>query len=330
MKAGSCSLSLFATPGIGSLLTALEARPTALGELRAAVDHPPQTTMRSQLRELAELGVVERRREAEFPRSVGFELTAKGRDLLAVAGVLEHWLGSAPRGPMPFDDACAKRTVKALVDGWDAGIVTALATRPLSLTQLDGEISALSYPSIERRLTAMRDSGLVESCESEGRGVLRRPTSWLRHAAAPLAAAARFERTHLEGSREAEVDVRALLMLALPIVDPPEEATGTAMLVTQRRSPENERPVPEGVTLEVAGGTLLGCAPTVEEGTPSWALGVPDAWLEVIVDGAASRLRFGGEEPKLATHLAVAIHDALREQLGEPAGSDGSGRQVPA
>ena len=124
------------------MMRVLEAEPMPLAELRRAVGSPPQTTMRAQLRELTELGVLERLQAAEFPRAVDFELAEPGRELLEVAGVLERWLAGSPQGPMPLGETAAKRTVKALAEGWNAGIVGTLAARPLSLTQLSREISA--------------------------------------------------------------------------------------------------------------------------------------------------------------------------------------------
>jgi DNA-binding HxlR family transcriptional regulator len=313
-------LSLLATPGTAAVMRVLEAEPMPLAELRRAAGFPPQTTMRAQLRELTALGVLERRREAEFPHSVDYELAEPGRELLAVAGILEPWLAGGPLGPMPLGETAAKRTIKAVAEGWDSGIVSTLAAKPLSLTQLSREISALSYPSLERRLSAMSAAGLIETGESNGHGAPCQPTSWLRHAAAPIAAAARFERRRVAGAREVKADIQALLMLAMPIAQPPAGARGSAMLVTREgggRIAENDSAT-VGVTVELENGLLQSCAAGVEEGTPTWALGVPDAWLDAVVDGILSRLRFGGTQPKLATGVAVALHEALREpaQLG--------------
>ena len=316
MRAGAFALSLLATPGTVPVMRVLEAEPMPLAELRRAVGSPPQTTMRAQLRELTELGVLERLQAAEFPRAVDFELAEPGRELLEVAGVLERWLAGSPQGPMPLGETAAKRTVKALAEGWNAGIVGTLAARPLSLTQLSREISALSYPALERRLSALRTAGLVETGESNGHGAPCRPTAWLRRAAAPIAAAARFERRWVADTREAKTDIQALLMLAMPLAVPPAGASGTAMLVTRERGGQEAENGSEtvGVTVELQDGLLRSCAAGVEEGTPSWALGVPDAWLDAAVDGTISRLRFGGAEPELATGVAVALHEAVRSE----------------
>lgn len=317
MRAGGFVLSLLATPGIVPVMRALEAEPLPLAELRRALGSPPQTTLREQLRELTDLGVLERHRESDFPRSVDYGLGQNGRDLLRVAGILERWLAGSSRPAVPLGEITAKRTVKALVDGWNSGIIAAVVAQPLSLTQLSQEVSDLTYPSVERRVIAMRAAGLMESGDSNGHGTPCLPTSWLREAAAPLAAAARLERGIL-GTDDALVDIQTLLMLAVPMTQPPRSASGSALLVTREGHGQGAKNgvVPDGVTVELQDGILQSCTTGLRKGTPTWALGAPDGWLEAAVDGTLSRLRFGGAEPKLATALVLAIHKALR--LGEP------------
>ena len=59
---------------------------------------------------------------------------------------------NAPEGPLALGSSTAKSAIKALVEGWGTNMIRALAARPLSLTELNGLISGLSYPSLERRL----------------------------------------------------------------------------------------------------------------------------------------------------------------------------------
>jgi DNA-binding HxlR family transcriptional regulator len=270
--------------------------------------------MRVQLRELTVLGVLARGRELSFPRSVSYELTHSGRDLLAVADILERWLDGAPPDLVLPGDTQTKRAIKALAEGWEAGIVGMVAAEPRSLTQLSQEISWLSYPSLERRLTAMRAAGLIEALKSTGRGAPCGPTAWLRHAAAPLAAASRFEHSHVASAQDAKVDIQALLMLAMPIVHLPEAAHGFATLATRQPSHQGEenRPAPEAVTVEIRHGQPRSCATDVEEGAESWVLGAPQAWLEAVVDGVLDSLRFGGPKRELAEGVVSTLHSALR------------------
>lgn len=319
MRAGAYVPSLLASPGVSSALRALEAGPMPLAELRRAVGFPPQTTMRVQLRELTALGALARGREGDFPRSVNYELTESGRNLLAVADILERWLGRAASDVGRLGDASAKRAVKALTEGWEAGIVGILAAEPRSLTQISQEISMLSYPSIERRLTAMRAVGLVEVVEADGPGVLCQPTAWLRHAAAPLAAASGLERSGAVGQHP-KVDIQALLLLAMPIVRLPEGSNGAATLATRQPPPQGggDRPAPEAVTVEIMHGLPRSCAATLDERAESWVLGVPQGWLNAVVFGVLDGLRFGGPKPELAERVVSTLHTALR---GRSAGS---------
>jgi DNA-binding HxlR family transcriptional regulator len=321
MRAGGYALSLLATPGVCSVLQALEVEPMPLAELRRAVGFPPQTTMRVQLRELTALGVVARGRGSAFPRSVSYELTESGRDLLTVADVLERWLDGGTPEPAHLGGASAKRAVKALAEGWEAGIVGMLAAEPRSLTQISQEISSLSYPSLERRLTAMRAAGLVEVLQSTGRGACCQPTSWLRYAAAPLAAASRFEGSDAANGQEGKVDVQALLMLAMPTVRLSEDSNGAATLATRQLSPqgEDDRPAPEAVTVEIRRGRPRSCAAVLDERAESWVLGVPQGWLDAVVVGVLDSLRFGGSRPDLAEGVVSTLHAALRGQTAASA-----------
>ena len=67
-------MSLLSLPLHVHVLRALEEEPLALIDLRRAVGSPPQTTMRGHLRSLTEAGILERRRESDFPGSVDYEL----------------------------------------------------------------------------------------------------------------------------------------------------------------------------------------------------------------------------------------------------------------
>jgi DNA-binding HxlR family transcriptional regulator len=311
VRAGTYALSLLATPGVVSVLRALKRQPMPLADLRRSIGSPPQTTLRVQLRELTGLGVLERSREQGFPRSVRYELTEPGRELLAAADPLQCWLDGAPTSTS-LGEITAKRIVKALADGWEAGLVSLIAAEPRSLTQLNHEIPWLSYPSLERRLAAMRGSGLVEVLETKGQGSPCRPTAWLRHAAVPIAAASRFERSHLASAQDARIDIQALLMLAMPIVDFPRATKGVATMVTRQRGGQaEESPAPEAVRVEIQDGQSESCIAAVERGSQSWVIGAPEAWLDAVLDGVLDRLRIGGAGADFAEGVVGTLHATL-------------------
>ena len=97
---------------------------------------------------------------------------------MVVADILQHWLRQARYGPISLGSTASRSAVKALVDGWSTNLVRALAARPLALAELNRFISISSYPTLERRLGAMNQAGLVEPHRTdEGRGTpTRSPT----------------------------------------------------------------------------------------------------------------------------------------------------------
>src|SRR3954467_9593629 len=151
LRAGATVLSLLSLPLNVQVLSALSDEELSLADLSQAVGHPPATTLRSYLKALADLGVVERRQEGCFPGTVAYSLARPGERLLLVVSALQSWLGEAPDGPIVLGDPAAKSAIKALVEGWNAAIVRALAARPLALTELARLIASISYPTLERR-----------------------------------------------------------------------------------------------------------------------------------------------------------------------------------
>src|SRR3954447_6813048 len=160
LRAGCHALMLLAAPLNVEILRHLEPGPLSLQNLRSEVGLPPQSTMRLYLRTLSEIGAVERRPRSEFPTSVDYEITSAGRALLEVGGIVETWLQAAPGGFKELGSTGAKSAIKALAEGWSSHVVRILAARPLSLTELNSLIPRISYPSLERQLTALRECSL--------------------------------------------------------------------------------------------------------------------------------------------------------------------------
>jgi DNA-binding HxlR family transcriptional regulator len=280
--------------------------------LRRAAGSPPQTTMRKQLRTLTDLGVLERRQHDGFPGPVDYELRRGGSELLEVARVAQTWLGSAPDGPLELGTFAAKNSIKALVDGWTSTVVRALAGRPLSLTQLSRLISTINYPSLERRLAAMRLTGQVAVCENrEGRNRPYAATPWLRCAIAPLVAAARWERQFPaeEPTRVAPIDVESSFLLALPILQLPANLDGTARLVVELRQ-SNGTTQHAGVLVQVEHGSIAGCSSRLEGSADAWSSGTVGGWMSAAITGDLDCLDIGGDG-ELALSLIDGLHKAL-------------------
>jgi DNA-binding HxlR family transcriptional regulator len=192
-RAGARTLNMLAAPLNAQILRALRDGPKQQADLRREAGYPAQTTLRAQLKGLVAAAVIEKRRRNRFPGTLQYELSDPGRDLLTVAETLEAWLAKSPTGQLELGSGAAKAAVKALAEGWAAGMLQALVDAPLTLTELDRSIDELNYPSIERRLAAMRLAGLVEALAGDTRGTPHAPTGWARESMGPIAAAIRWE-----------------------------------------------------------------------------------------------------------------------------------------
>ena len=308
-RSGERALALLSTPLNLSVLRALSQRPMRLAELRQATGLPAQTTLRGHLAGLEEVGALAKRPTQRMPYAVENELTPMGEDLIGVAESLDSWLRRAPMGPLSLEAAPAKGVVKAFVDGWGSCLVSTLAVRPMSLTELDREIAELSYPALERRLSSMRMAGLIEAQPGLATGTPYALTEWARRGVRPLAAAARCERVHMR-ERAAPVtgaDVEGVFLLATPLVDLKEDSSGTCQLQV-----EAARDLDEGseIRVDVEHGKVVACATGLGEDNASYAVGTTARWLAAIKEGAIDELRFGGGD-HLAERLVRAMHVTL-------------------
>lgn len=311
-RAGAHALNLLAAPISGAVLLALADGPKRLIDLRRACGSPAQTTLRAYIKDLEHAMVIEKRRGGTFPGAVECELTPAGRDLLRVVAALERWLEIAPEGPLAFGSREAKAAIKALVDGWSSTMLRAFAARPLSLTELDDLISGLSYPSLERRLAAMKLAGQVRPCPTAN-GTKGKPyaaTEWLRRAIAPLAGAAAWERRYMSGESLpiGRIDAEAALLLALPLLQLPQEHSGSCRLGIEMANGQGRRLA--GAMAYVKQGRIATCSARLEKNADGWATGSINGWLHAVIDGDRDHLELGGDQ-RLARALVEALHETL-------------------
>lgn len=291
-----------------ALLRALGREPLSLAALRRAAGSPPQTTMRAYLRALADDGLVRRERGDSFPGNVECRLTEAGGKLLVAAATLSAWLAAFPDGPTELGGAGAKNSIGALVEGWSTSIVHALAIRSLTLTELSAVIKNVSYPSLERRLSALRSADLVDFAPGEGRGRPYAPTDWLRRSVLPLAAAADWERTYL-GEDAAPVrkrDVEAALLLLLPLLQVSAEQSGSCRLAVELRN--GSKGAVASVFAAVRDGAVAPARPRLPEEVDAWAFGSLGDWHSAVSAGRADSLELGGD-----CGLVLELVEALRE-----------------
>jgi len=309
-RSGTRALGLLAKPLNGAILRGLSKGPTRLIELRRQCGSPAQTTLRAHLRELEELDAIAKQRRNRFPGALEDELEPPGSELLVVLEVLKRWLEEAPEGSLEFGSRGAKAATKALVEGWSSTMLRALAARPLSLTELDGVIGGLNYPSLERRLAAMRLAGQVIACESQGNGTPYRVTEWLRRGIAPLAAAALWERRNAADRSAAitRADVEAAFLLTLPLLQLPPQLSGSCRLGAEMRISEEHRLV--GATAQVDEGQVAFCTARLQGDADAWATGSTMEWLHAVTASDLDGLQMGGDQ-----HLARTVVEGLHKVL---------------
>jgi DNA-binding HxlR family transcriptional regulator len=317
VRAGGTVLSLIASPLSVPILRAHIDGPLRLPDLRERLGGAAQTTLRGQVGNLRGIGALERHVRGGMPYTVENELTEVGRGVLAVAEIVEAWLGRAPQGPIALGSEPAKGAIRALVGGWGSMMLRALAARPLSLTELSSVIGDHSYPALERRLSAMRAARQVEPRPNGDRGA--KPygvTNWTRQAVAPLAAAGRCECEHLAEATDplTRIDIEAAFLLSVPLVDLGVTRAGSCLLAVDtgivRNAEASDRLA--GVYVKVEEGGIISCSSRLEQDPRTWAVGSTGAWIDAILGGNRDRLRLGGEDPEIADELIGRLHGSLQ------------------
>jgi DNA-binding HxlR family transcriptional regulator len=310
VRPGTFALSLLAVPLNVHLLEALEKEARNLKDLRRMVGAPPPTTMRKQLRILADLEAVVCCRQQEFPGSAKYELGPAGSGLIEITRLLQDWLASSPEGPLVLGSNAAKGALRALIEGWNSKIIRALAVRPLSLTDLNQLISTLNYPSLERRFSALRVCGLVEPRPCEGRGTPYGPSRWLQRAGGPLMAAAHWERRYAAGEVEGErFDFEAAFLLATLGGSFSAEASGRCRLGVELRNGSGELAL-AGVQLQVVEGEIRSCVTRPVGEMDASASGSSTAWVRALMSGRPDDLYLSGDR-----HLATEVVEGLHREL---------------
>jgi DNA-binding HxlR family transcriptional regulator len=254
-------------------------------------------------------------------RSTEYELTAAGRELLQVAEIVERWLAESPNASRPLGGEGAKAAIGALVEGWSASLLRALAAKPLSIADLDSLIKGFNYPSLERRIAAMRLVGQVEAIPLHGRETPYGVTGWLRRGAAPLLAALHWERRHLahDGVPVAGIDTETIFLLAMPLLALNGEVSGACRLAVEL--PDSRERRLAGALVELRRGSVVSRTSRLDGSADAWTSGSVAAWFRALNDDDATPLSLGGDE-SLARSLVSGLHRALFESTARKNGSD--------
>ena len=241
-----------------------------------------------------------------------YRTSAKGAQIVYVAGILQRWLHARPAGALEIG-AQGGGAVASLLCSWSATVVHALAREPLTLAELDAAVDAVPEREVvAEHVEAMRMVGQVEVLETGGetRYAL---TDWMREGIAPIAAAAWVE-VHYPEEQMAPpdlLDVEAAFQLALPLLRLPSDLRGACRLGVQI---PGGPPLMAGATVEVDRGAVVASTTLLEENPETFATGSPLDWLDTLVDPSAGKITLGGD-----TRLAGALIESLHERLFTPA-----------
>lgn len=315
-RAGGTVLSLLAGPLCAPILRAHLDTPLRLPDLRERIGGAAQTTLRGQVGNLRSIGALDRQVRSGMPYTVENELTDAGRGILGVADMVEAWLARGPQGPIILGSESSKGAIRALIGGWGSTVLRALAARPLSLTELDGVIADISYPSLERRLSAMRAARQIELQPNvTGKAKPYAVTEWTRRAVAPLVAAGRCECLHFPEVADplTRIDIEAAFLLAVPLIALDANSSGSCLLAVNSATGKGGDPTRQatGVHVEVERGKVVSCDSRLEPEPSTWALGTVEDWVGAILDGNPDGLRMGGTDRTLAEGLVLGLYRAL-------------------
>lgn len=310
-RSGAEALALLASPLNSAVLRSLADGPKQQVALRRECGMPAQTTLRAQMRKLEAAGTVDKRRRSGFPGGLDYELTAAGNELLQVVSSLERWLRTSPDGGMEFGDRTATAAIKALAAAWSTGILRALAAGAVTLTELSGLIPSLSYPTLERRLAALRLANLISAREGNGRGTPYGLRRWGREAVGSIVSALRWERRHMPESTPQihRVDVETAFLMGVPLLAPSPELSGSCRMTVDLGAACRDHGLC-GVVVSAQEGRITSCMTKLEGCPDAWASGSATDWLAAVIDGELGALEIGGDSV-LARQLTEGLHRSL-------------------
>jgi len=237
------------------------------------------------------------------------QISPKGRELVFVTRTVERWLAKRPGGALSLEDPLSGAAIQALVYGWSATVVHALAGEPRSLRELDAILDLPNSEMVAEHVEALEAVGLLACEEDAVLGERYVATRWLRQSIAPLAAAARLERRDgMEDTAPIDaLDASAGLMLATPLVELPSDLSGACRLEVELDD----------------GAGMAGAVAQVRPGEPpsadlgldldqveTEATGSLEDWLDTVIEPDAKRIRTRGDR-KLAGILVAGLHRAL-------------------
>jgi hypothetical protein len=226
-----------------------------------------------------------------------------------VGATLQRWLSECPDGPVELGEE-AGPVLAPLLTGWCSMVTHALAAAPLTAEETYEVVQVLERDVIEARIEAMEEAGHLEAVSGQDGETRYAATEWLRTGIAPLAVAARMEHRYPPGDTApiAARDVEAAFHLSLPLIELPEELSGTCSLAVDLD--EGVPGSPAGVTVRVEEGRVASCETGIELEVDAWAAASAPNWLDTVIEPGVVHVRTGGNRD-LAHRLLDELHEAL-------------------
>lgn len=307
-RAGGRALLMLSDALNASIVRLLARGPLPVTTLQERLGPTSRTTRFGRLRELEEYGIIVREKEGGTPPLTHCMLSPSGWELCAVLRRLRRWWSEHPTGTAGRGELLGVIETKALALGWNSTVVRWLAEQPCSLTTLDAQSPPeVSYHELRKARQALSDAGLIAHVASGDRGKPYEPTTWMRRAAGPLAAAIRWERDFLLGpdSEPTTLEVEALLLLlAASPGEMSESLNGTCAL---RLGHETEL----SVCVREGRIVTLDSSPAARDLKAASAIsGSLGAWLDALIERKTSGLRVEGNL-RLTTGLLTGLLDPL-------------------
>jgi hypothetical protein len=249
-------------------------------------------------------------RNVESPVDGPVAITPGGRQAIFVGNVAERWLGEAPGRGRVLDSREGQAALAALIDGWSATVVHALAAGATTRGGLEQALGGPLDAADENLLERLRAADLLETKPGEHGDLLYSPTEWLRKGLAPLLVAARLElRDGPPGAVALErLDVEAVFRLALPLLPLPEDASGSCALAVELGPGGSAGPV--GVIVRVDAGQILDCEASLDGAADARALASAENWLNTLIEPDTKSVHTSGDR-LLAGLLLAELHGKL-------------------
>lgn len=203
-----------------------------------------------------------------------------------------------------------------LADLWESGMYEALNEGPRTATELARLDHDLSFHQVARRINLFLDRGLVREANDRARRRRYELTGEARQSTALIVGLGRWRERHAVPAGQAglsPVETAELLRAAIPLVALPEHA-GTSLKLSVAPPAGNDEDNGEVVWAKVGRDGTVSDGVGPFDRPHGWARGEVGHWIEALLRGTRSNVRFGGGSSSLVRAIVREMHAALWER----------------